>query len=302
MVEFLLQNGGDPALYDAQGMTPKNVAPADTRCEALLVEWTTDETKIAETERLKVELRGRIKAAGEARAGGGSGRAELEKEMAEVSEQIGQEEENLKQLRSESALSYKQWVDGVMAKLVRGEQRPGSVAAADGSVLVEKSVGAGGSEAVALSTLVQQRAAWRRGGASLPTQSGRSSSTVPSSTRTSAAISDQEEQRLLRDLALKLRDTRTALEQAVGRVEELQLKHEELKQSLSGDPDEDGRGPARANFSVVPFSKLADALLRDAGPFAINKDHDKDWRDTRFPFVWDTSGKAAVFFDYMWSG
>ncbi|CAD7944841.1 unnamed protein product [Amoebophrya sp. A120] len=110
------------------------------------------------------------------------------------------------------------------------------------------------------------------------------------SNQAGSAISAQEEETYIREMASQLSLLKRKLEDAVHRVEELKLKYEEAEAEL--DPNSSERKNSKiANLTILPFKLLSDAVLRSSGPHAITKDQ-------KFPLVWDSSGRASVFFEY----
>lgn len=108
--------------------------------------------------------------------------------------------------------------------------------------------------------------------------------TAPSSTSTNDA------ELYIREMASQLQLLKRKLEEAVHRVEELKLKYEELQDEIDPNSKKDNNLKLQ-HLTILPFRLLSDAVLRGSGPHAIT-------REMRFPLVWDSSGRAAVFFEY----
>jgi len=106
-----------------------------------------------------------------------------------------------------------------------------------------------------------------------------------------SSTSTNDAELYIREMASQLQLLKRKLEDAVHRVEELKLKYEELQEEIDPNSKKDHNNLKLQHLTILPFRLLSDAVLRGSGPHAIT-------REMRFPLVWDSSGRASVFFEY----
>ncbi|CAD7972737.1 unnamed protein product [Amoebophrya sp. A25] len=257
-VDTLLNHGADPTFYDNSMQTPLAVAPADSACEAVLQEWTNNPEKREKTQALKEQVIEKMEAG--RRKLGQLTRKQANERLEAVQTEIDLEEAQLAEAKRDASHRMREWSDKVTKRMMQAQ---------------------------------------------FATMHGNAGGATPSSSSTSApndpsSITSQEEELYIREMASQLGLLKRKLEESVHRVEELKLKYQELQEEL--DPNAAGDSSRTSskikNLSVLPFKFLSDAVLRSAGPHAIVCYPRGGGTGSPWPLVWDTTGRAAVFFEY----